>query len=135
MRVMQNKQSKKTILIVEDEVSLQNALAEKLNREGFDTLCAGDGQEGISIANSSHPDLILLDIKMPKMDGITMLQKLRHDSKWGQDVAVILLTNSAPDEDMPSLNLDNGQLPDYLVKSNWSLTTVVEKIRERLASQ
>ena len=72
---------KKTILIVEDEPVYQEALVNKFNIEGFDTLTAENGEEGLSIALEKHPDLILLDLQMPKMDGIEMAKKLRQD-EW-----------------------------------------------------
>ena len=60
---------------------------------------AKDGEEGLKVANEKHPDLILLDIIMPKMDGLTMMKELREGSEWGKKVAVILLTNLSSDED------------------------------------
>ncbi len=72
----------KKILVVEDDVPELNALRDKFTREGFSILTAKNGEEGLAIALREHPDLILLDIIMPVMDGITMLVKLREDS-WG----------------------------------------------------
>ena len=118
----------KTILIVEDEVSLLNALRDKLTRENFAVLEAKNGEEGLEIALREHPDLILLDLIMPVMDGMTMLKKLRHDS-WGTKVSVIILTNLSDAEG--SLMRSIGSL-DYIVKSNWKLEDVVAKVRERL---
>jgi|SRR3989344_5743710 len=118
----------KTILIVEDEVSLLNALRDKFSRAGFATLEAKNGEEGMEIALREHPDLILLDLIMPVMDGMTMLKKLRHDP-WGTKVSVIILTNLSDAEG--SLMRSIGSL-DYIVKSNWKLEDVVAKVRERL---
>ncbi len=118
----------KKILIVEDELSLRNALRDKLTHEGFSVLEAKNGEEGLEAALREHPDIILLDIIMPVMDGATMLNKLRHDP-WGTKVAVIILTNLSEAED--SLMRSRGSL-DYIVKSNWKIEDVVAKIRERL---
>ncbi|MBI5221908.1 MAG: response regulator [Candidatus Magasanikbacteria bacterium] len=122
-------ENKKTILIVEDEVSLLNALRDKLTREGFVTLEAKNGEEGLEVALREHPDLILLDIIMPVMDGMTMLSKLRNDS-WGKKVKVIILTNLS-DTEKVSAAMAKGTF-DYLVKADWKLEEVIVKIKERL---
>jgi DNA-binding response OmpR family regulator len=85
---MQNKK----ILIVEDEASLLKAFVQKFKDESFLTLEARDGIKGLEIALKEHPDLILIDIIMPKLDGIGMLKKIREDA-WGKNVKVIMLTN------------------------------------------
>ena len=121
----------KRILIVEDEQDIREALVDKLTREGFETLEAKDGVEGLESALKEHPDLILLDIVMPKMDGMTMMKKLRED-QWGGSVPIILLTNlSATDE-----KIIKGMVEDepayYLVKSDWKIKDVVQKVKETL---
>src|SRR3990167_6145262 len=120
---------KKTILIVEDEISLLNALRDKLTREGFSTLEAKNGEEGLEVALREHPDLILLDIVMPKMDGMTMLRKLREDL-WGKSAKVIILTNLSDKEKMAEAL--EQKLHKYLVKSDWKIEDVVAKVREQL---
>lgn len=119
----------KKILIVEDEVSLLNALCDKLTGEGFTVLKAKNGEEGLEVALREHPDLILLDIVMPVMDGVTMLGLLRKDT-WGKDVEVIILTNLNEPEKVAEVLEKEAR--DYLVKSDWTLQNVVKKIRERL---
>src|SRR3990167_10306088 len=83
----------KKVLIVEDEAPLRNAVTDILTFEGFTVFQGKNGQEGLDIALKEHPDLILLDLMMPVMDGLTMLGKLRQDPDWGKDASVILLTN------------------------------------------
>lgn len=119
----------KRILVIEDEPSLRKALNDKLIREGFTTYQATDGKEGLEMALREHPDLVLLDIIMPVMDGMTMLSELRKDS-WGGHVPVIILTNLL-DADKVSASLSQN-VYDYLVKTDWSLEDVVKKIRARL---
>ncbi len=80
------------ILIVEDDLDLLEVLRKKFTLEKFQVSQAPDGKIGLEEALRNHPDLILLDILMPVMDGMTMLGKLREDS-WGKEVPVILLTN------------------------------------------
>lgn len=123
-----NKMSK--ILIVEDEKSLQNALFEKLVRENYKIVLADDGEEGLKKAISEKPDLILLDIVMPNVDGIEMLRGLR-DTKEGKDMPVMILTNlSKSDLTTEAMNL--GAF-DYLVKSDWSLEDLIKKINKKLS--
>src|SRR6185503_14789961 len=84
--------SDKKILIVEDEQSLVDLLADKLRADGFEVATAGNGVDGLEKALEWHPDVVLLDVVMPKMDGMTMLHKLRsHDE--GKKIQVIMLTN------------------------------------------
>jgi len=82
----------KVLLIAEDEPSLRYILRDKLSNIGFTVFEAADGEEGLAVAMKEHPDLILLDLVMPKMDGISMLKKLR-ESDWGKSVKVLVLTN------------------------------------------
>jgi len=118
-----------TLLVVEDEESLRIALHDKLTREGFTVLEANDGAEGLALALDKHPDLILLDIIMPVMDGMTMLGKLREDV-WGKNAAVIILTNLNDDERVQE-SIKHGAF-EYLVKTDWKLEDVVTKIRAKL---
>jgi DNA-binding response OmpR family regulator len=108
---------------------LREALRDKLTVEGFLPIEAKNGEEGLEIALREHPDLILLDVIMPKMGGLAMLDKLREDA-WGKDAKVILLTNLV-DNNQVARAVKQGSY-DYLVKSDWKMKDVVAKIRERL---
>ncbi len=109
---------------------MRNALHDKLAREGFAVLEAKDGQEGLNCALADHPDLILLDIVMPVMDGMTMLNKLRRDDTWGKDAQVILLTNlNEAGKVADALVRD---VHDYIVKADWTLEDIVKKVKEKL---
>ncbi len=121
----------KKILIVEDEEILLKDLADKFTETGFEVLTAKDGQEGLNVAFKNHPDLILLDIVMPVMDGMTMLYQLRRDP-WGKEVEVILLTNLS-DSDKIADSYSEG-VHDYLVKSDWSLDDIMAKVKGKLSS-
>lgn len=119
------------ILIIEDEKPLANMLADKLQGEGFTTQVAFDGQDGLKIALDWQPDLILLDLIMPKMDGMTMLRRLRQDDR-GKGIHVILLTNlsdTAKVYEAVSLGVN-----DYLVKTNWDLDEIIKEIKNKLAT-
>ena len=120
---------KNKILIVEDEKTLLKALRERFAMEGYDVYTAGDGAVALEVALTEHPNIILLDIVMPIMDGLSVLKKLRADV-WGKDVPVVLLTNLNM-ADKVAEALDKGAF-DYLVKSDWSLDDVVKKVAEKL---
>ena len=123
---------KKTILIIEDEVSQRKALSEKLEREGFAILQAGNGEEGLRISLEKHPDIILLDIVMPKMDGMSMMKKLREENDWGKKVPIIILTNIIAADDKMITRLAEDEPSYYLIKSDWTIDEVTKKIQERL---
>lgn len=119
----------KTILIIEDERPLLTALSSKLSNAGFSILQATDGETGLSTALEKHPDLILLDIVLPKMDGLTMLDMLRRDD-WGKTAPIIVLTNlsdAARFEESMRKNVF-----DYLIKTDWKIEDVVIKVKEKL---
>ncbi|HUQ30272.1 MAG TPA: response regulator [Candidatus Paceibacterota bacterium] len=119
----------KKILVVEDERPLSDALYDRLTREGFSVLVAHDGEEGLSIAIRERPDLILLDVVMPVMDGLSMLKRLREDP-WGTTAVVILLTNLSETAKVAEVLEQN--VSDFLVKTDWKLQEVVAKVRSRL---
>jgi DNA-binding response OmpR family regulator len=121
--------SEKKVLIVEDELPMRQALVSKFQDAGFKTLEAGDGEEGLKIALKEHPDMIILDILMPKMDGISMLKELKKDH-WGNAAAVILLTNISDSARLAEA-LELG-IEDYLIKAEWKLRDLVEKVNNRL---
>lgn len=124
--------NKKKILIVEDEVSLLALLQQKLEKEGFVVSTAKNGQEGLKVAILEHPDLILLDIVMPVMDGITMLTELR-ENPWGKSVPVLIMTNLTDREKMAvGVKLD---VKNYLVKSDWKLKDLIEKVKENVKNE
>lgn len=120
---------KKIILIIEDEKPLRQALEKAINRENFATLVAQDGEEGLQVALASHPDLILLDIIMPKMNGVIMLKKLREDT-WGKTVPVLLLTNDSNPEHIRETLKDDAS--DYLIKSDWKLEDIIKRMKKEL---
>ncbi len=133
----ESENSRKILLIeeVEDDAALRNVLHDKFTLEGFDVLEARNGQEGLATALREHPDLIVLDIMMPTMDGIAMMQKLRQANEWGKHVPIILLTNLGIDDDAINKAIADNEPAYYIMKSNWSLDALVEKIRERLSRQ
>ncbi len=118
------------VLVVEDEQDLRDALNTALTFEGYTVSVAGDGEEGLAVAFKEKPDLILLDITMPKMDGLAMLKALRAD-EWGKEVAVIVMT--AHDDMGKIAEVIEAGGNDYVVKTDVSLGDIVTKTKERLA--
>lgn len=116
----------KRVLIVEDEVDIREAMAEALSDAGFEVLQAENGQVGLIMAKSQKPEAILLDIRMPVMDGHEMLKRLRED-EWGKDAKVIMLTSM---DDVTNIaNAHAGKIADYIIKAHVSLEEVVTKVR------
>lgn len=119
----------KTILVVEDEAPMLAVLSDNLEAEGFSVLKATNGAEGLDLAQSKHPDLILLDIMMPKMNGLTMLEKLRAD-EWGKKVPVIILTNFGDNEKVAEALADD--VSEYFVKANIKMEEIIARVKEKL---
>jgi CheY-like chemotaxis protein len=118
----------KKILIVEDEPSYIQLLSDQLSKKDYQVIKAGNGQDGLTAAIQENPDLILLDIKMPIMDGMTMLNLLRQE-KSGKDIKVIMLTNLEPDIKIIG-NIIRDQPTYYFVKSDVKFSDLLEKIEE-----
>jgi two-component system alkaline phosphatase synthesis response regulator PhoP len=122
----------KTILIVEDESALAEVISDSLKEEGYNVSMASNGEEGLAVALEKHPDLILLDVLMPKKDGITMLYDLRK-AQVAPISAVLFLTN---------LN-DLGKIADaikegaegYVIKAEASLEEIVKKVNDFFAKR
>ena len=127
--------NKKIILVTEDETSLRNALYEKLTEEGFTVLEAKNGEEGLEISLREHPDLILADILMPRMDGLTMIKKLRED-EWGKHAHFMILTNvNEVDEISTAMKLaqiSEGESFEYFIKTDVKIANIVESIKKKL---
>lgn len=119
----------KKILIIEDEAALQRAATQALKEGGFDVLSATDGETGLMLAEAELPDLILLDIILPKKNGFEVLKDLKEGDKT-KTIPVIVLTNlESPGDVQKALELG---AKTYLVKLNYRLEEVVEKIKEIL---
>ena len=114
------------ILVVEDEEILLTALSEELKQEGFEVVGAKDGVEGVEKAGSEKPDLVLLDLVMPRLDGIGALKQMKEQPET-KDIPVVILTNLS-DYDKISDALSLGAM-DYLVKANYRLEELVAKIK------
>lgn len=119
----------KKILIIEDDLSLQKSLMAYLNSEGFDTETASDGETGIEMVLSGKPDLVMLDIVLPKKDGYEVLEKIKENKKTKQ-IPVIILTNLDNISNVQKA-LDLGATT-YLVKADYKLEEITRKIKDTL---
>lgn len=119
----------KKILFIEDESALQKTFGEILSQEGYEMISALDGEIGLRLAKDKKPDLILLDLVLPKIHGFEVLKQLKTD-KETKDIPVIVLTNLEGIGDVDKA-LGLGATT-YLVKAQYGLEEVVEKIKKAL---
>lgn len=121
-----NNQSTKRILLVDDDEALSSALHERLMSDGYEVSMVGDGKAGLETALAEHPDLIILDVMMPIMNGWETLEALRADG-WGMDAKVIMLTNADDLENVS--NAVSHQAQEYLIKGTWTLDDISAKVQ------
>jgi CheY-like chemotaxis protein len=119
----------KKVLIAEDEPPMLDALATGFGGEGCVVLKATDGEEALGFALKEKPDLILLDILMPKVSGTEVLESLRKANDWGRKVPVVILTNLSADDRIMK-DVVKNEPSFYLVKTDWRLEEVVLKARQ-----
>jgi DNA-binding response OmpR family regulator len=123
---------KHKVLIVEDEISLAKVLRDNFIKDGFDVLLAEDGKIGLDMALREMPEIILLDIAMPVMDGLEML-KLLKDDRVGKEIPVVILTNYGDMEKFKQAK-ELG-VADYLVKADWSMRDITILVRQIIANR
>lgn len=122
----------KKILFIEDESALQRAVTHILDGRGYKTLSAMDGENGIALAKQEKPDLILLDLIIPKKDGFAVLEELKKDPSTAH-IPIIVLTNLEGGADVERA-LALGATT-YLVKTNYKLEDIVEKIKRIIGEE
>jgi DNA-binding response OmpR family regulator len=120
---------RKKVLIAEDEQDLREALCTAIGAEGIEVLAADNGEQALATALEEHPDLLVLDLMMPKMGGREVLKKLREDA-WGKLLPVIVLTAQSDMETVSNV-IESGGL-EYLVKNDWKLEDIAVRVRARL---
>lgn len=120
---------KKKVLVVEDSPYLAESLSDMLSIKGYEPLLAANGREGVALAIEQQPDLILLDIRLPDIDGYEVYRRVR-ESNWGAKAKILVLTASESIENI-SKNID---LPkeDILFKPDWSVPDLLKRIAEQL---
>ena len=120
----------KRILFIEDEKALQKTLTKTLQASGFEVINAYDGEEGLALAQKEAPDLILLDVILPKLNGREVLERLKA-GKTTKDIPVIMLTNLDTAEEVEHAVGHGATM--YLVKANYELNDIVGKVKEILS--
>lgn len=119
----------KKILFIEDESLLQKTVSVALEQEGFEIISALDGEIGLRLAKEKNPDLVLLDLILPKMDGFEVLKALKSNPEYSH-IPVVVLTNLESNIDVEhALSLG---AKSYLIKANYALPQIIEKIKEFL---
>ena len=129
---VKNMEDKKTILLVEDDVFVTDIYNKKLNQEGYEVRVSANGLEAIKILEETTPDLVLLDIMMPYMDGREVLKKMKENKVWSE-IPVILLTNLSEKEEIIKGMKEGAD--QYLIKSHFTPSEVVEKIKSVLGEK
>lgn len=125
----ENTHNNKIILLAEDDKYISQAYKDGLARAGFKVVTAFDGLEAIKKAKQVKPDIILLDIILPRLDGFEVLKRLKADDGV-KDVPVLIISNLGQDSD-----IEKGKelgAADYLIKANWSMREVIKKINKSL---
>ncbi|MDO4712387.1 MAG: response regulator transcription factor [Candidatus Saccharibacteria bacterium] len=120
------------IAIIEDDPVISQMYRMKFEADGFEVRVAANGAIGVKLAESFRPDVILLDIQMPEMDGTEALKKIRA-STWGKTIPVIVLTNLG-EEEAPSIVRTLG-IHSYIVKANFTPRQVVARVKEAIDEQ
>lgn len=123
--------TKKKVLIIEDDAFLLELCSKKLKEMSVDIYEAGDGERGLEMIEQEKPDVVLLDIGLPKMDGMELLKHIRKNPKIKKTKVLIFSNYSDRQKVKEGLDLD---VSDYLIKAHFTLDEVVEKI-ERLLQQ
>lgn len=127
MTIEKTDAKKYKVAVIEDDQVISRSLAGALTDTGFRVNQAFDGQSGLALILREKPDLVLLDIVMPIIDGMTLLAKLRASGLYGRHVPVILLTNLSADDKI-MVGVTKAEPSYYLVKSNFTMENIIEKV-------
>ncbi|HEX8994298.1 MAG TPA: response regulator, partial [Candidatus Paceibacterota bacterium] len=122
-------ESKKKVLIIEDDEHVSHAYSIKLGMEGFDTVIADDGDLGVAKAGSEHPDLIMLDIMLPKKNGFEVLEAIKKDPAT-KSIPVIVLSNLGQQSDIEKAQSLGAA--EYLTKIDHSIKDIVDRVKGHL---
>src|SRR3954447_20931009 len=113
------------ILLLEDDATFRDLVSAALKRAGFEVTNAGDGQAGWDALDKAQPDLILLDLAMPRLDGLSFLRRLRAHDKWGSVPVLVVSANSGAASNAVTLGASG-----YLLKSRFSMPELLETVQQ-----
>ena len=119
-----------TILVVDDFALARESVAKLLEYEGYTALRAKDGREGLAMVNQAVPDLVLLDLVMPGMDGVALLRQLRRNPQW-KDLPVIVLTGATDDEKLISRAWEL-KVQDLIPKASFGFDDLLARVKQHL---
>ncbi|MFA5870846.1 MAG: response regulator [Candidatus Paceibacterota bacterium] len=125
---------KYTIAVIEDDRPMSKSLVGELEDAGFEVITAFDGKEGLELILKEKPDLVLLDIAMPIMDGMTMLSQLRRSGEYGKHASIIFLTNLNADDQILD-GITKNEPSYYFVKADYTVADVVTKVGDYLKNK
>jgi DNA-binding response OmpR family regulator len=115
-----------TVMVVDDTPVIRETVAKLLRQEGYQTICASNGKEALAAFRDATPDLVLLDVMMPEMDGMEFLQSLRRHPR-GRVLPVIMMT--ALSDDANQTRAEELGASDYLVKARFNVTEILDRVR------
>jgi DNA-binding response OmpR family regulator len=119
------------VLLVEDDETIRGLYKDALEFSGLKVIIAKNGEDGVTVALKNHPDLIVVDLLMPEMNGHEMMEKIRLDP-WGKKAKVVFLTNLTDPKDV--FHAVELKPEEYIVKSNADIKEAVNKIRTAIHS-
>ena len=127
-------EKQKKILVVEDDVTMREIVVHKLSTSGFDVVEAADGKQGIDVWIKEKPDIVLLDLMLPEVDGFKVLETIRgNPDKAVAQAAVIVLSNLFSKEDINRAK--NLSIDDFMVKAYYTTEEIMTRVKETLKKQ
>lgn len=120
---------KKTVLVIEDSPYLADSLSDMLNLKGYEAIIAPNGREGVMLANDRKPDLILLDIRLPDIDGYEVYRRIKEDNNKKEPNIIVLTASESIDKISENIDLPRDRI---LFKPQWSITDLLQKIADEL---
>lgn len=127
-----NQKTGKKIVIVEDDKFLRDVISQKLSKEGFLVQAAENGEDGVKLIFGVTPDIILLDIILPGIDGFEVLERIKKDEKT-KNIPVLMLSNLSQKADIDRAKMLGAE--DFMIKSNFTPSEISARLKEILAKK